>query len=63
MLSGGRALGVELGKCASKLGQYASYRSSFPPAMRDGYDSRVGEVAGALRDILTLLRLLASATR
>ena len=63
VLAGLRALGVELGKCASKLGQYASYRSSFPPAMRDGYDSRVGEVAGALRDILTLLRQLASATR
>lgn len=37
-----------LRKAAARLEQYASYRSSFPATMRDGYDQRLREVlAGA----------------
>ena len=62
VLDGVRNLGGALGKCASKLGQYASYRSSFPPAMRNGYDSRVAEVGDALREAVGLIRHLSSET-
>jgi hypothetical protein len=51
-----------LGRVASKLNQYQSYRSSFPPSMRAGFDQRVGELVEMFGQLTGLVQNIAAET-
>jgi hypothetical protein len=50
----------QLGRVASKLNQYQSYRSSFPPPMKAGFDARMGELVERFHRLTELVAELCS---